>query len=274
MMQTSWRKPTTRTLCLLLVVFILFFENLGVSSSLSALLEQVRSVDDSAASTSTLIFQSSEEESSSFSDDLTDASEWNISVVVQLSGELGNHLSKIAFGYSVQQRLWERYRLASHLVLQHQERGSKWISARRDVQTCFPHFRSTDFCVGNSPEFQHRLQQQREWLGGTNASKLVLANLISSEDVDASLFYLNELLRQQNRSDVLTSPLSDHLNPGNISLPFLYAQSFASLEDIDAYYHELQNLFVFDEESCCRAVPAVDEHVFVSVGLQSTLFLL
>ncbi len=182
---------------------------------------------------------------------------WNISIVVQLSGELGNHLSKLAFGYAIQRRLWDHYAIPSHLVLQHQS-SRKWIQARQDVQKCFPQFRSMDFTQGNTLEFQERLSEQQKWLGNENSSKLVLSNLIHSHEVEEKLIFLKSLLEQ-------SSPITkNHGSTNNISLPFLYAQSFASWEYIDTYYHGLKRLFAFDDDACCRELPKPEEYVFVS----------
>jgi hypothetical protein len=181
----------------------------------------------------------------------------SISIVVQLSGEMGNHLQKIAFGRAIQNILQDRYGLDSHLVLQHQQRGGKWVSAMQDVTQCFPNLRDYDFELGNSVEFTKRLQQQQEWLGNDNASKLILPNLVSSASVDDGLAYLVSLQRKN-----ITSSISNVGSNANISLPFVYAQSFVDFEYIERYNSDLRALFWFDEAACCQEVPHPDESVF------------
>jgi hypothetical protein len=183
----------------------------------------------------------------------------NISIVVQLSGELGNHLSKVAFGYSIQQLLMERHGIPSHLVLQHQERGSKWETARRDLQQCFPFFRRLDFELGNSPEFynlQHRQQQQSQ-LEEFDHQAFVFPMMSTMDDIHSKLETIAEVSnRTRNERNVTT---------GNISFPFLHVQDFAEFPLIDRYYDQLRELFEFDHAACCAELPYEDEAVFVSV---------
>ncbi len=232
------RRTETGTVVLSILVFCLLacgisnFQNLPVHYMVEEILPDMQVSDVSIASRV--------------------GSQWNISIVVQLSGELGNCLFKVAFGYAIQRILWDDYAIHSHLVLRHQD-SSKWRRARRDMQACFPRFRSMDFTLGNSIEFQKRLLQQEEWLGTENASKLVIAGKIHE-----GLSFLKELLEHSN--SVATEPSA------NISLPFIQTTAFANLTHVDAYYHGLRRLFTFDDEACCGVVPELDEVVFVSAG--------
>jgi hypothetical protein len=185
------------------------------------------------------------------------------SIVVQLSGEMGNHLQKIAFGRAIQNMLFDKYGIASDLVLQHQQRGGKWVSAMRDLKQCFPKLRHFDFELGNSPEFTERLQQQKKWLGDKSA-ELIFPNLVSIASVDQGLDYLANLLRT-NHSSIPEIGID-----ANISLPFVYAQSFVDFPFIDQYYSDLRKFFSFDDASCCMEIPRPDESVFVSNLLYST----
>lgn len=189
---------------------------------------------------------------------------WNISIVVQLSGEFGNHLSKVAFGIVIQQILWQRYEIRSHLVFQHQEQGSKWLSPRRDLQTCFPYFRSMDFQAGNTETFRKQQKEQQQWLGAKNASKLVFENLISSAMVAERLSYLVELLTSMNKKGKNVTASGDLSSSSTVSLPFIHAQSFVGWEYIDLYYDDIKRMFALDEQACCKAFPHPDEHVYVS----------
>jgi hypothetical protein len=179
----------------------------------------------------------------------------SITMVVGLSGEMGNHLQKIAFARALQNMLYERYSIRTELIMQHQERGGKWVSAVQNLKECFPNLRHYDFERGNAPSFYQRLQQQNEWLGRDEASKLVFPNLVSQERVDEGLEFLASLARKNS-----TIPLDDH----NISLPFLYVQAFAELSHIDSHLSDLRQLFSLDRASCCKEIPQPDESVFVS----------
>lgn len=125
----------------------------------------------------------------------------------------------------------------------------------QNLKECFPNLRHYNFEWGNAPLFYQRLQQQNEWLGKDEGSKLVFLNLISQEHVDEGLEFLASLVRKKS-----TLPLDDHA----ISLPFLYVQAFAELSHIDGHFSDLRQLFSLDRASCCKELPQPDESVFVS----------
>ena len=176
----------------------------------------------------------------------------NISIVVVLAGELGNHLFRLAGGYSIQRILQDEYGLHSHFVLQHQM-VQKWVKPARDLKDCFPYFRSMDFTLGNSEEFRQRLQQQENWLGEQNTSKLVFSG---STNVRRGLNYLMEILTTATPPEIDTT--------ANISLPFIMTRAGANWDFVDSYFDGLKRLFAFDDNTCCKDLPDPDEHVFVS----------
>jgi hypothetical protein len=61
-------------------------------------------------------------------------------ILVQLGGELANHLGYIARAFGLVWWLEREYGVRSNIVLRHQE-ASKWISARTDLTRCFPYVR-------------------------------------------------------------------------------------------------------------------------------------
>lgn len=184
---------------------------------------------------------------------------FNISIVVQLSGEMGNHLSKLAFGVALQERL-KAHGLHSHLVLQHQERTGKWLTARNDIQNCFPRFRNYDFSLGNTDEFAKVQHRQTEAFGSSAAEQFVFPNMISVPAMDEQLKWIANFIHR-NTTKVDLTPTTGQ---ANISIPFIHAQAFAPFELIDDYYERLSTWFEFDKDACCREVPGADEHVFVS----------
>jgi hypothetical protein len=190
-----------------------------------------------------------------------------ISIVVQLSGEMGNNLQKIAFGRALQNLAQERYQMDTHLVFRHQDRVAKWIRAKQDIQQCFPHLRHYDFELGNSAEFEKRRLQQVHWLGNEASQWLQLPNGVNSSQTDKGLDYLHRLVVNQTQTDdsTNTTTMMDlPPNDANISLPFIYSLSFVGDSLIDRYYHDFRELFTFDELACCHLVPDADESVFVS----------
>jgi hypothetical protein len=201
-----------------------------------------------------------------------DADGFNISIVVQLSGELGNHLSKVAFGYAIQQLLMERHAIRSHLVLQHQERVTKWKTARRDLQQCFPFFRGADFELGNSPEF-FSLQARQQEADHYDHRHFVFPQHTTMDEIDFKLNVVAQILKKTNKdgyqnnqpsNTTVTAGIHIFDKNGNITLPFLHVQDFAAFPLLDLYYNELRELFAFDRDACCSQLPYDDEAVFVS----------
>jgi hypothetical protein len=192
--------------------------------------------------------------------------EMPISVVVQLSGEMGNNLHKIAFGRALQNLAKERYRMDTQLVFRRQERGGKWVFAKKDIQQCFPNLRHVDFQLGNSDEFDTRRSQQANWLGRDAFQLLQLQNGINSSHIDKGLEYLHHLVANRTDRTIMEPPNA------NISLPFIYSLAFVDYSLIDRYYNDFRELFTFDELACCNLVPDADESVFVSKKVQTLSF--
>jgi hypothetical protein len=193
-----------------------------------------------------------------------------ISIVVQLSGEMGNNLHKIAFGRGLQNLLKKRYQMDTQLVFRRQERGGKWVFARKDIQQCFPNLRDFDFELGNSDEFDERRRQQANWLKDREAFQLLeLPNGINASLVDKGLEYLHSLVANQT-TDRTTMELPPN---ANISLPFIYSQAFVNYSLIDQFYNDFRELFAFDELACCNLLPDADESVFVSFKMKEMILL-
>eukprot|EP00979_Chaetoceros_neogracilis_P014764 scaffold4862_cov124-Chaetoceros_neogracile.AAC.1 len=75
-----------------------------------------------------------------------------ITVVIQLSGEMGNHLSKLANGYAKAWDLEEQYGIQTDIWFRHQEHP-KWVRVRDSMKTCFLMAAKIDFERGNSEQF-------------------------------------------------------------------------------------------------------------------------
>jgi hypothetical protein len=129
---------------------------------------------------------------------------YDATIIIQLRGEMGNNLQKIAYGYGVawwlddmfaanqqkqqqQQQQQQQHQepqaqpkqhpeaveqLTPHhanLVLRHLKK-SKWLGARQDIYQCFPNLRQHDFEQGNTHVklITDRRHQQDEWFAGIN----------------------------------------------------------------------------------------------------------
>jgi hypothetical protein len=191
---------------------------------------------------------------------VTETSTQPATIVVQLSGEMGNQLSKIAHGHALFLWLKREFRLDATVVLRHQTHP-KWVGGRDNVQNCFPATRSYDFSGANTLEFENRSRQQSAWLG---SSLDAINNPESAANVSSAL----QLFAQLNRSEMHEQ---HSMSNSNISLPFLYADLLVSNDlFMDRFYDDFRELFRFDS-ACCHHRPEPDESVFVSVLGQTTL---
>jgi hypothetical protein len=183
-------------------------------------------------------------------------------IVVQLSGEMGNQLSRIAHGHALFLWLKRDFGIDATIVLRHQEKP-KWLTARDNVQKCFPATRSYDFSAANTLEFENRSRQQSAWLGSS------LEGINNPESV-ANVSRALQLFAQFNRTEVQQRSSSN----SSISLPFLYSDLLV-MGDLfmDRFYNDYRELFRFDP-ACCQHRPESDESVFVSVVRQTTSLIL
>jgi len=180
----------------------------------------------------------------------------NISIVVQLSGELGNQLSKLAYGICLKWYAKQFHNISTHLVLRAQSHA-KWYNAKEDTQACFPLTRAMDFQQGNTIQFQQQQEQQKEWLGKSDAAHLHLNDCCTKACVDQSLEHLAKVLARPPQNNTFATKNTIGLSA---SFPFLYTETFANAECffVDLYYEELRKIFAFDT-SICKQTPKPDE---------------
>ncbi len=180
-----------------------------------------------------------------------------LTIVIILSGEMGNHLSKIAYGFSLKWMLLEEYNISTHVMLRHQA-ASKWFEAAKNVQRCFTATRLWSFEGGNTDEFELRDRQQKQWME-ENYEYFYFGPTCDNE----SCIRQNTNFLIQNITFWQTSPtIGDHYN---ISLPFIISDGFASVGYFNnRYASRIAELFRFDEASpdCCAIRAEPDESVF------------
>jgi hypothetical protein len=86
-----------------------------------------------------------------------------LTIVLHVSGEMGNNLSKLAYGFSIQWMLMEEHNISTDILVRHQA-ASKWLKAAENVQRCFPATRAWSFEAANTDEYDWRKRQQELWL--------------------------------------------------------------------------------------------------------------
>jgi hypothetical protein len=180
-----------------------------------------------------------------------------ITIIIHLSGEMGNQMSKIVYGYSLKWMLQEEHNVSTEILLQHQAL-SKWRKAAMNVQRCLPVTQPWAFDAANTDEFEVRKQQQLEWMGG-NFEYFHLKNPCEREEciLEKVGFIAKNV---NNRSGIPT--IEDNWN---ISLPFISSDEYATISYFNnKYYPRIKEFFRFDtdKEECCLDMAEPDESVF------------
>ena len=180
-----------------------------------------------------------------------------VSVVVSLSGELGNNLHHIAHGIGLQEWLRQEFNVESNIVIRHHQLG-KWKKAYDDIQTCFPILAEWDFTAGNSKEFDRLEKLQKEWLKERHDQVIGLVNSGNLTNVRQGLYRLSKnILRDTGRPNI-TTPTPLHV-PFIVSLTILDA-----FPVIDRYFDTIRKVFTYNHSNpeCCALLPTREETVF------------
>ena len=180
-----------------------------------------------------------------------------ITIIIQLGDEgMANQLCRIAFGYAVKWQLETEYNTTSKIMLRHHERGK--VTAWNSIRTCFPKMRIVDFFKGNTQEFENRQKQQLMWVGGDGLELKSAATL--SQTLKEAAHVVSNTSHPTPRLPV----------DANITLPFLYANSFVRYDMVDRFYERFRELFEYDvnNRECCgtRALPF--ESIFHARGFE------
>jgi len=217
-------------------------------------------------------------------------------LVIQLRGEMGNHLSAIAHGMGFAWYASRVHGITLQPKLRHQvvrtvgndqqpdTESSKWKPTRDVIQQCFPKLRSWDFDRGSTwMEYYDSERRQREWLPPVTRSKLDYVDgrlwlgrstridrmPVEFRDWNTTLQTLHQLWQSQDRpmSRVFSSSPTHHQAgtakmDAAVSIPFIRSESLENTLVVDLFLDELRDLFEFDYASCCGTeAPQDDETV-------------
>ena len=203
----------------------------------------------------------------------------NLDLVIPLTGELGNHLSKIAYGKILQLMALEDGRF--NFTLRYLSEGlSRSETARQDVQNCFSRYFASDEVNmaewnAKSEEWNEVTNKQASFvsrfhpdpsLAGTNSTLSIKGATI--ETIHSSFDHLenlaNEMTAQGYTVGKLPFPESSSNNTSSkLSSPFVVADSsvFFPMILLDRYFDDLYELFTFNDEQCCATRLDADEAV-------------
>jgi hypothetical protein len=183
-------------------------------------------------------------------------------LIIQMKGEMGNNLQKLAYGYGLSLWLSRKFGITPNLVVRHLPKKAKWTNARDDIHKCFPNLRKYDFEQGNHKEFKLRRTQQADWLQKYHANTSHFLQLVvqgeSAEEIEKGLAYFHQLATSsQPEKPTIKDPKA------NITIPHLWIGNRPMSQlFIDNYIEEYRMFFRFDEDACCAQRPEPDESVF------------
>jgi hypothetical protein len=163
-----------------------------------------------------------------------------IIITVQLSGELGNHLSKLASGVGVALSLRDDYNLSNvQLRLRHQDHTDKWQNPVHDLHRCFPFARNFNFSEAQN---DHDQQQHRyDGINSDNAT-VVRAAIRQIANDAKSLSLSSTSSNRSNSTSPAPPPLTISVRSDHLSILDYY---------MDRYYDVYRNYFAMDDARCC-----------------------
>eukprot|EP00934_Nitzschia_sp_Nitz4_P008706 Nitzschia sp. Nitz4//scaffold36_size144017//111892//113219//NITZ4_003110-RA/size144017-processed-gene-0.89-mRNA-1//-1//CDS//3329549528//8696//frame0 len=185
-----------------------------------------------------------------------------VSIIVDLTGEFGNHLHHIAHGRAIQSMLHQEHGIQSELIFRRHSNDAKYPRAQRQLKQCFPNLRDIKIHDSQSSSIpsQKSLDRMQQTILGDSKSKRLFLN--SGSTLEDTRLAIQELV--QARQDIDTRSLAGGVNQTHgISLPFIHTSNMINREFMDMFYDEYREFFEFDEEACCGvAQPDKDEIVF------------
>jgi hypothetical protein len=178
----------------------------------------------------------------------------NVTIVCEMSGELGNHLGHFARCRGIALWLQQEHNVSSHQAVRFRRTTDieMWEAAQDTIRACFPKLSGYTVEQANNETFLSRKKEQ---------AKLKLS-LSGVDSKDASRFE-SALLGFVNYTS--RRPLQ-HEN-STITLPFIHSTAMSSLDFVmDRYVDDIRDLLELDQAkaACCSLKPDPDETVFVS----------
>lgn len=187
-----------------------------------------------------------------------------LTIVVQLSGELGNHLSKMGNGLCVQHAIETELGIPTEIKLRAQDH-SKWQHAMQWTKAAFNSTRALNFRELNTPKFDLAHNAQRTWMqnlidgGRLNVTGIAHPHILT-DGLDLDKTSLDNLLNLLNQTWTLRNEAST-IGDAPISTPHVYTNSFLNDYCLDRTYDDLRDFFVIHEADNCKARPYPNETV-------------
>lgn len=182
-------------------------------------------------------------------------------IIIHMSGEMGNHINHLAHAYPIAWWAERKYGIKTRMIIRDQViRGRispKSGSAHAVFAKCFPRLKTLyDGARANSPEYGIRMAQQHGWDMANDTVLQHINNVIKTEsDVDFTLEHLQVLAKSDSIPEIDEN--------ATITLPLLESILMENNRFVDWFYHDLRWLLTFNDTACCKALPDADETVLV-----------
>lgn len=180
-------------------------------------------------------------------------------IIIHMSGEMGNHINHIAHAYPIAWWAKRKYGIKTRMIIRDQVIRGRISPKSGSVKTifmkCFPHLQTLyDGPRANSPEYGIRIAQQHAWdMANDTVLEHINNDIRTESDVDVTLEHL-QLLVQSDSIPVIDENAT-------IILPLLMSIRMENALFVDWFYHDLRWLLTFNDTACCKALPDADETV-------------
>jgi hypothetical protein len=181
----------------------------------------------------------------------------DVSIVVHMSGEMGNQLQHLAHAHALQYWAKNDYGINVNIMIHHQERrrggkkNPKAMEGRILLLKCFPMLKDMDNGTGNTPEYKRRQTQQNEW-SLVNSTVLDLVNTAKNKDAfDTALDHFAFLAKSERKPDTEAN--------SKIMLPIYDFTALSERVAVNELYDVIRTLFAFNDTACCKEIPADDQ---------------
>ena len=208
-----------------------------------------------------------------------------IPIIVELSGELGNHLMQLAHGYTIQ-LLLGGHNVTSKLVLIQKSNEERHQKTRRNLKECFPFATHQKFYFASRSNLNQELYgggeklvmrtQQQFWntLIEQLPANLLLYHKQPWQFPTGTLYSTTKLVVDQfakrlsvqkkdgdGSTNIVSTPTS---SSAVITAPFIFTHNMINREYFDLFYDHYRTFFQMNETKCCSDISSPDEAVFVS----------
>jgi hypothetical protein len=187
-----------------------------------------------------------------------------IPILVDLTGELGNHLHHLAHGLALQVMLARRG-ISTKVIPQRLANGDKYIKTQKQLQQCFPNLKQLKFYTINGLDTKKPKQLQESWLGKELASRLKLKSGSSLATTRQTVEAADLILQNTHLLETRPSNASSSI----LSVPFIHTSNMINREFMDQFYDEIRAFFELNETACCPQDLVDKEAIFVSTFISS-----